>query len=307
MSSARTLFLSRITSLIKSLGIDAVAARPLTDQAHNDVARMLRNGLAVVGFAALEDFVKSRTSEVLSEVGRTSVPFRDLPEKLRYATTFEAIDALSYQMSLRPRSDRVSYIQEHAQKIASTSSAAYELTPQALGFDQANLQDETIKSILKCFLIENPWGEMTRLASRLGLAALPLDETYRSAATRRHRAAHVANADIPQADLVQFTKEALAIAIGFDALLTRSLAMIQAHDRRFLQGTIKVSASSIVIRSITHSDAKWRERVEGRAPAVKVEATSDAIVAVARPRAIAAKNLLVIHSSNSDLVQWECY
>ena len=307
MSSARTLFLSRITSLIKSLGIEAVAPRPLTDQAHNDVARMLRNGLAVVGFAALEDFLKSRTSEVLADVGRTSVPFRDLPEKLRYATTFEAIDALSYQMSLRPRADRVSYIQEHAQKIASTSSAAYELTPHALGFDQANLQDETIKSILKCFLIENPWGEMTRLASRLGLAALPLDETYRSAATRRHRAAHVAHADIPQADLVQFTKEALAIAIGFDALLTRALAMIQAHDQRYLLGTTKVTAASIVVRSITHSDARWREHVEGRATAVKVESTSDALVTAARTRAIAAKNLLVIHSIGSAHVSWECY
>lgn len=75
MSNARSLFNSRIASLVNSLGIDAVQTRPLTEQAHNDVARMLRNGLAVVGFAALEDFIKSRVSEVLSEVGPTNVPF----------------------------------------------------------------------------------------------------------------------------------------------------------------------------------------------------------------------------------------
>lgn len=307
MSSARTLFLSRIASLSSSLAIDAVASRSLTEQTHNNIARMLRNGLAVVGFAALEDFLKSRTSEVLSEVGRTGVPFRDLPEKLRYATTFEAISALSYQLSIRPKVDRILYIQEHAQKIASTAAAAYELSPHALGFDQANLQDSAIRDVLKCFLIEDPWREMTRLSSRLGLAALPLDETYRSAALRRHRAAHVAHADIPQTDLVQFTKEALAIAIAFDALITRALAKLQSHDRQFLSGAARVTAESISIRSIRPSGTKWREGIEGRDTAVKVETRSDTLLAVARPRAVANKNLLTIYDSSLQLIGWECY
>lgn len=307
MSTARAQFLNRITSLTNSLSIDAVTSRALTEPLHNDVARMLRNGLAVVGFAALEDFLKSRTSEILSEVGRTSIPFQDLPERLQHATTFDAVAALSYQLSLlRQKADRVVYVQEHAQKIASTATAAYELSPHSLGFGQANLQDQVIKDVLKCFLIDDPWGEMTKLASRLGLAALPLDETYRSAAIRRHRAAHVAHADTPQADLVQFVKEAMAIAIGFDALLSRAITRMKAHDRRYLDGSTKVEASSIAIRSVKPHGAKWRETIEGRTTAVKIEDTKDALLATTRTRAAAGNDLLVVYAG-SQLAAWECH
>ena len=219
MPSAKTLFLERMHALETSASIEAVTNKTLTDHAHNNVAKMLRNGLAVVGFAALEDFVKSRTSEVLGEIGTTGVPFRDLPEKLRIATTYDAISALSYQISLRPKADRISYVQDQAQKLASTASTAYDLTPHAFGYSQANLQVDSVKEILQSFLISDPWGQMTQLASKLGLAALPLDETFKGAALRRHRAAHAAHADTPQADLAQYVKEALAIAIGFDIFL----------------------------------------------------------------------------------------
>lgn len=307
MSNARNLFHGRISSLTKSLAIDAVSARPLTEQAHNDVARMLRNGLAVVGFAALEDFIKSRTSEVLSAIGGTSIPFRDLPEKLRDAATFEAVSALTYQLALRSKTDRMQYVQDHARMIASTATTAYELTPHAFGFDQANIQDETIKTVLKCFLVDDPWAQITRIASRLSLAALPLNETYKSAALRRHRAAHVAHADTPQADLVQFTKEALAIAVGFDALLSRALSKLQRHDRQYVSGSAHINASAISIRTISPSAGKWREMVEGRSSAVKVENSLEALLAPARQRASASNNLLIIYQSDLNGFRWECY
>lgn len=307
MSAARAQFLKRIASLRNSLGIDAVASKPLTETKHNDVARMLRNGLAVVGFAALEDFVKSRSSEILTEVGRTNVPFRDLPEKLRHATTFEAVAALSYQLSLRPKSEKVIYIQEHAHKIASTATATYELSPHSLGFDQANVQPDAIRDVLKCFLINDPWREMTQLASRLGLAALPLDETYRTAASRRNRAAHVAHADTPQADLNQYVREALAIAIGFDALISRALAHIHAHNTRYLGGAFRLTASTLKIRAVKPHAGKWRETIEDRTQAVKIESTQESLLEVARPRAVAAKNLLTIYDADNQLSAWECY
>ncbi len=124
---------------------------------------------------------------MLDSIGERNIPFQSLPEKLKDATTHESISALAYQISLRPKTERITYIQEHAQKLASTASDIYELTPHALGYNQANLNDKSVKNILKTFLITDPWGQMTRLGSRLGLIALPLDETFRSAAIRRHK------------------------------------------------------------------------------------------------------------------------
>lgn len=307
MPTAKSLFLERISSLNRSAQIEAVTNKPLTEKAHNDVARMLRNGLAVVGFAALEDFIKARTSEVLSEVGSTNIPFRDLPEKLRFATTFEAIGALSYQLSIREKADRVLYVQEHALKIASTANTAYELTPHAFGYDQANVSDETVKSILKSFHIDDPWGEMTKLAARIGLVALPLGETFKGAGTRRNRAAHVAHADTPITDLVQFTKEAYAIAIGFDALLSKALSWMTQQNSKYLKGLQKISSTSISLRFIKLDDTTWRELLEGKSRAVRTGTDLNVLLPLSRTRAQAAENLLVIVGKGGEIHGWECY
>lgn len=306
MPSAKDLFLERMHALERSASIEAVTNKTLTDKAHNDVAKMLRNGLAVVGFAALEDFVKSRSSEVLSEIGSTGIPFHELPEKLKIATTVGSIKALSYQLNLRPPTDQITYVQEHAQKLASTGSTAYDLTPLAFGYSEANLKDEGVKEILKSFLINDPWGQMTQLASRLGLAALPLNETFKGAALRRHRAAHVGHADTPQTDLAQYVKEALAIAIGFDTLLTRSLGHIRAHDRNYLAGRSSISSTSIKIRSIRSVGAVWKEFIEGRRTAVKVETDRTQLLTAARARARSQKNLLVQFGNTGEVLFWEC-
>jgi hypothetical protein len=306
MASAKSLFLERIASLVASTRIDAITNRSLTERSHNDVARILRNGLAVVGFASLEDFIKSRISEVLNEVGRTGVPFRSLPEKLRFAATFESVSALSYQMQIREKSDRVAYIQEHAAKISSTSASAYEITPHAFGYDQANVNSDTIKSILKSFLVDDPWGEMSKIAARIGLVGMPLDETFRSAATRRHRAAHVAHHDTPQTDIQQYTKEAYAIAITFDALLTKALKNLYSQNARYLSGQEKISSLSIKIRSLRMQNNIWKELIEGSSRAVKADANLSAIQIVAKSRAIAAGNLYIEYNQEGEISNWEC-
>lgn len=306
MQRAKTQFLERISSLRQSLEIEAVTNKSLAEDLHNRVARLLRNGLAVVGFTALEDFLKSRTSEVLDSVGSSGVPFLSLPEKLRDATTHGAISALAYQISIRTRSDRTTYVQEHAQKLASTASTAYELTPHALGYSQANLQDQSIKEILKAFSIADPWGQMTALGSRLGLVALPLDETFKSAALRRHRAAHVANADTPQNDLKQFVNESLAIAMGFDWLITTALKLLNTHDLGYIAGTTTPNVANMQIRSIRNHSGSWKEKLEHTARAVRVATDRDELVPLARVRAARNGDLLVVYSQNGEVEFWEC-
>lgn len=58
MPSAKTDFIERIRCLDSSIETEAVQNKALTEREHNAIARMLRNGLAVVSFASLEDFIK---------------------------------------------------------------------------------------------------------------------------------------------------------------------------------------------------------------------------------------------------------
>lgn len=62
MPSTKEDLIERIRSLALSVEKDDVQNRALTDRQsdkdHNSAAKMLRNGLAVVSFVSLEDFIK---------------------------------------------------------------------------------------------------------------------------------------------------------------------------------------------------------------------------------------------------------
>lgn len=58
MPTAKADFIERIRCLDASIDTEAVQSKALTERDHNSIARMLRNGLAVVSFASLEDFIK---------------------------------------------------------------------------------------------------------------------------------------------------------------------------------------------------------------------------------------------------------
>ena len=60
MPTAKHNFLERLFTIKKSLYIPNVIDGLPTETEHNNIARLLRNGLAVVGFVALEDFIKNQ-------------------------------------------------------------------------------------------------------------------------------------------------------------------------------------------------------------------------------------------------------
>lgn len=305
MSTARLSFIERMISLEQSLKIEAVEHKGLPgNKKHNDIAKLLRNGLVVVGFAALEDFIKSRTSEIMDAIGQTSVKFLDLPLLLQNATTYEAISALTYQLKILEKDQRTIYIQEQALKIASTADTSFSLTPHALAFSQPNINVDTIKNILKCFQVENSWANISLLSSRIGLTALSLEETFRTAMLRRHKAAHVSNADTPQSDILQFVKDAFGTALGFDSLISTALQKIAANDYEYVFNKKMITAEDIVFREIKYVDGKWKEFVGSKLKAFRTSIDLEALKSSAIMRATSSKSLLIQYDEFGKIVWW---
>lgn len=304
MTSSKTDFIERIRCLSSSIETEAVQNRTLTDREHNSIARMLRNGLAVVSFASLEDFIKKRSSEAMAEVSNCTIPFAELPEKLQRATTYEVLSALNYQLSLLDRDDKPSYVQEHALKISSTATSNYEFSAHTFAHSQANISNSVIGDILKCFNVDDPWRQMSQMASNLGLTAtLSLSEVFKSASLRRHRAAHVAGADTPPTDLKQFVKEAFAIAITFDALLSKSIQKLLENDDDFLRNGIKLNVNDVQIRTIKFVDNRWKEYKGNNVRAFRTSDNLDILSREARRRASLSKELIV-EFDEVGLVNW---
>lgn len=268
---------------------------------------MLRNGLAVVSFAALEDFIKKRSSEAMGEISRSSVPFSNLPEKLQNAATYEVISALTYQVSLREKVAKASYIQEQALKIASTATTNYELSDHTFAHNQANVSDRVIGDILKSFNVIDPWKQMSTIASNVGLTGLPLVESYKNAVQRRHKAAHVAATDTPQNDILQFVKEAFAIALGFDALISKSIQKFRENDIGHISGDSKVDSNDIEFRLLKYSDSYWKEYINANTRAYRREEDINVLKPMTKNRASIAKQLFIEIDEDGLISNWECF
>lgn len=302
--SAKDDFLLRIGSLSSALSERALSDGLLTDHEHNRKAAILRNGLAVVGFAALEDFFKKRMSEVLSEVGRTGCSFSRLPERLRCAVTHEAIHALKQQLTYQDTAaDKMIFMQEESRKISSTATVPYDLTAIAFGYSASNVGVEEIKDAMLAFNIEKPWESVDRVAYNLGISGISLRNAYKVSYLRRNRAAHVAAANTPLPELTQFVKDALAIAVSFDFLISSALLKVKLLDPAFLAGGL-VGPADLKIWIFRKDAGTWRFKRYGATRAKR--AGNDFVTQrdLARADVIACREALVIFNDQGALLDW---
>lgn len=257
MSEARTQLLERLAALELGIADDTIAQRPPVEKDHNRVAALFRQGMAVVAFVALEDFIKMRTTESLERISRCGISFLDLPEKMRKATTHEAFGSIAFQLKIRSPEDRESYAQESAGAIFSTASENYSLYQHSFGFDSSNISSEAISKFLSAICISSAWNKMTELASQLDLG-LDLKSRFESSARLRHRAAHVPNASVTVGELETLRKNCIAISICFDALLETALNAFERREHGILSGDRALSPGDVMFCKVKHLGGKWK-------------------------------------------------
>lgn len=264
MSEARSQLFNRLKAL--ELGIDnpSIAQRPTTETDHNQVASLFRQGMAVVAFVALEDFIKKRTSEAMSQISQCGIAFSDLPEKLRKASTHGAINSVAFQLKIRPPEERESYTQEATGSIFSTVNENYNLYEHSFGFDASNISADTISAFLTAICVPSAWQHLTSLAAELELG-LDLRSRFTSSAALRHKAAHVPNANIAVGELETLRKNCIAISICFDALTETALNAFQRRDPQVLYRGQSIESSDVLYCKIKFLDGKWKVTPKGHA------------------------------------------
>lgn len=266
MATAKIYFIERIntfSSIVYPQNTDEIKlnSKALTETLHNEKVRMLRNGMSIIGFTILEDFIKRRTGEVLKEISSTSCAFIHLPEKLREAVTFYALKGINTRAeSLKRNSeDFITFIQNETEFISSTKKSAFELSEYSMGWDKSNLNANDISDFLKIFNVDGGWNSIQALSSRINCSILNPNQVFSNFATNRHKSAHNSNTDSLLTDLQSFITQSKIIAFCFDSLLNKSFSFIRLNNNDFLNGTIKTTQQAIKIRYIIESNGKWKE------------------------------------------------
>jgi hypothetical protein len=298
-SVAQEGFIRRIraleTAVSSSPTLSLLRHRP-SDPAGDEIARLFRNGLAVSSFVILEDFLRTRTCELLGCVSRSTLGFSELPAALQALCTSEVTAALRFQVDLRKRNgeDVTSLIRETGRALGSISKKRYELSDLAFGRSRSNIGHGEIKEVMRAFNIPDGWGNITAFARRMGFAPLSLIEDFKGAASRRHRGAHTAGSEAALGDLQGFSAQAIGIAAAYDALMSRASYRLVIGDKKFASEKASLTHDMISIRFI-ESDGTWfREVGEGNTRATKRSRSLPPVLISARAHARSTGEIIVL-------------
>ena len=305
MPTAKQNFLERLFIIEKALSTPNIIDGLPTHTEHNDIARLLRNGLAVVGFVALEDFIKNRTIEILNEIASSHIPFSNLTEDLRFFSTVDVLKSIMRIASFEStRSDKMSFIQNETRIISSSLNTSYDLNKYTFGFSNSNINKDEVKKILKAFNINDSWNKQTALGSIIGITSLPLENSFNNAALRRHQAAHDTSSTIPIGDLIQYINEAIAIGLTFDALLSHSKTKLINNNTAFLANTTLIDQNSVSISFIKKEIFRWKYKRRGRTNAVKTDTDKNGLLTTVVPISLANNECLIIYDESNKIVDW---
>lgn len=268
---------------------------------------MIRNGLMVVAFAALEDFLQLRTAELLDHIsGAPGVRFATLPPRLQDATTEDVAAALSALLRHWRATDSTSvrpHIQRVGRALASTGGSPLFLSADGFRLGRSNLAAGDVKRWLGIFGVQDGWRNLDRIAARIGLTNPSLESGFASGLSRRNAAAHDPRAGIQVGDLQSFHRDALAIGIGFDALATRAARLVATRrDQPIHRG--RLIDSDVSFRFLDPIGTAWRETAEGRR-ATYIGASLASLRGACSGRARRRHEVVVIRSPNTTRVDWQ--
>jgi hypothetical protein len=218
----------------------------------DDPSRVLRNGLAVVGFASVEGFVRLRAREALAAVSAGNRAFASLPKGLRRAATEGALRAALAQSARVEdwEQDGIPLLQGVAQDVASTRLSTYDLSHLSLGYGGSNVSQDEVKQLLAAVGVKDAWSKLTVIAARSGAGSLPMQDYFVEIAKERHRAAHELEHHAERARLDDLFNGMLAFALAFDVLLAAGI-------RNVLAGQDETDASDVHLAfyRVTTTDA----------------------------------------------------
>ena len=315
MSSAKINFITRINTFDSIVNPNIpndinLNSRALTETLHNEKVRMLRNGMSIIGFTILEDFIKRRTGEILKGIGLTGCNFNLLSDKLKEAVTFFALKGINSRAdTLRRNSeDFITFIQNEAGFISSTKGSVYELSEYSIGWDKSNLNSSDISEVLNIFNVDGGWNSIQRLSSIINCSILNPDQVFKNYAMNRHKSAHNTDADSLLTDLESFINQSKIIAFCFDCLLNKSLSYIRLNNPNFFNLTLKSKSQDIKIRYIIETTGKWKEYANNNLTrAFRTNIDYNIILNDAKLRAQSNNEVLLIKYENNSIRDWYNY
>lgn len=228
-----------------------------TNAIANKMADLLRRGLYVVAFNAMEDYLKKRASEHLSNLPNlTALDFEDLPPALRRAAVIDAIKN-GVREAGYDKTNQIQIIRAVAGAVASTDSRQqYSIHEYSVLRSGSNISAEDIKLAIGALHIADPWGQMQSLLDGVGNVGAPIRGRFETCLVKRNSAAHNGQ-PIEYSDLVEIADLAVPLCFAFDVIFSAGMARI-ANNIPTAENDAKVEPiGGVTVRYVGQRGNRW--------------------------------------------------
>lgn len=177
-----------LKALAKELGSPGIGS----NRARSKEAIQL-NGMHVVAFAAVEDFVRRRVLEVVQKISESGIKFSELPDQMRLFLLTETFAGVSFALERTDTAQKINLLQHEGMLFSITSDprAKYEPSEYIFGRSSSNISIVQIKFLIEAFGMANGLKNLNDISNASGLTHLGSpDSVYGRLSKNRHRAAH---------------------------------------------------------------------------------------------------------------------
>jgi len=305
VSTSRNEYNQRLAILKHTLNDPIVQDGPPMNIQHNERARFLRNGLAIISFNILEDFFKNRIAEILDHIATSPIAFNLLPLKLQEATLLHSLSGID-KIARRMKTDGAnwkSFIQTQAQILSNSATPAYTLSSYGMGFQKSNLSANDISDFLGNFQVDGAWASIETVTRLVGCTVVSAKQVFINAATRRNAAAHDPNSHIPFTDIADFLTHAKAIALAFDFLISKAAHYLKTSHPSYITGT-KISPADLRFRYIRKIGSQFCEMDATNSRVLKRHPSEGAAETSLRARRNYAHEMIIVVDYPSKVENW---
>lgn len=305
ISTARQNYIQRIAALKYAMEDEIVQDQPPTNVRHNERARFLRNGLAIISFNILEDFIKNRIAEILQQVSTSSVAFSRLPARLQEATLLDPLTGIDKVAKLMKRSglDWKTFVQDQSRILMSSTISPYSLTGYGMGYQGSNLGEKEVAEFMGNFQVKGGWDSIERVTAAIGCTVVTAKQVFVNAANRRHTAAHDPNSHIPYTDIENFLTHGKAIAFAFDMLISKAAHNLRKSYAPYLAG-VQILPADLQFRFVRKTPRGYLEMNITNISGLKNHPSENAAITSIQGRRNYNDEMLVVVEVPSKVENW---
>lgn len=270
MKSAYADFLAALTSLREEA---ALLPNPTLEQLGNNrsAAHLRLNGLSVVAFTALEDFVRRRAFEIVRWLGEQNIPFAALPAGLQSTILIGTLKGLTFSLDRAEKVDRAFIVQLEGMLLGQTGeNGKFVPSEYFFGRSSSNVSDGMIKGLLQAIGFKEVEAAFSYVGQKFRFSdASKIFDIFDSLAKKRHSAAHTFPLNYLQTDFSEDVYRRIPVfAACFDVCLSQ-YAFLHASDVlaqrniNFKQEEFLGARSKIRVVEWNSHEKRWDEYLDG--------------------------------------------